>query len=1658
MRRVALGSEYRQAAQLKSSLCAVAARDVFIGFGVGTYSHLTPNLPKASAGVLALAKLLAPAFEAVVDPDEKTVRTTLRQLVGRATGGTLTLLWSGHGVASAAGLRLFASDSEGRTGDGFGMADLAARGVESGAGQVLLLLDGCFSGAGVDDAGRVAAELLQQMPPDAKHLWVGVVASCLGQEKAREGVFAQLLQTLLSRGPTDADLRRRWSRHNERLQGHDLCDALVKEWASDAQTPVYQGRGSSWWMFSNPLYESGAPAQVVEHLLRAARGGEGERSWFTGRVDEVNEVVGWVTGGARGIRVVTGSPGTGKSAILGRVVSLSNTEERARLLPPGVDPQLPHLDPQEGSVAAHVHARGLTRDRAAQLLDQQLVRAAVLPALQEGWRNAAELVGAFQRVAEADEFVPPVLAVDGLDEARGEAFNIAQDLLVELGRFAAVVVATRNLPPPAETTAGLDSGSAPVPAQATTELLAALTPVSGQAAGDLLTVLAPVGMLDLDDPERQASGHVARHDYVAARLRNRHSAMDADLVAGYLDQIFEAADRPFLLARLVTDQLIETSIDTTMPHWQRLVASTMEAAFDTDLARIDAPPHRHLPEQVTPGVFARQLLTALTWGLGAGFPEHEWRTVAAVLTAVEVSPDDISWILNQLGRYVLQDGEAGTAVYRLAHQSLADHLRPPFRGSHDHPFDLAASPVAAALATLYRDRLATGLDPTEPSYLWRYVWRHIATAGPEGLPLLGALAAAHSDLEPDVAYANNEITNSLASWGRYRDALTHADQAVKIQRKLSNANDLAKALVVLGACYNNLGRYAEGLTVCDEAVEIYRELAVDAPGYRPNLALALVNLSGCCVNLGRYAEGLAVGEEAVEIYRELAVDAPGYRPNRALALVNLSSCYIGLGRYAEGLTVCDEAVEIYRELAVDAPGYRPNLAMALGNLGACYLGLGRYAEGLAVCDEAVEIYRELAVDAPGYRPNLALALGNLGACYAGLGRYPEGLTVCDEAVEIYRELAVDAPGYRPNLATALTNMGACYLNLGRYAEGLTVSDEAVEIYRELAVDAPGYRPSLAAALGNLGACYLNLERYAEGLTVCDEAVEIYRELAVDAPGHRPNLATALVNLSSCYIGLGRYAEGLTVCDEAVEIYRELAVDAPGYRPNLAMALTNLGTSYSNLGRDAESLALSSEAVEIYRELAAYAPGYRPNLAIALLNLGASYFILERYAEGLTVSDEAVEIYRELAVDAPGYRPNLAMTLLNLGATYVDLGRHNDNLTVSTEALGIYRDLAADTTAYRDELARALQNLGDSYTGLGQPENIDAIWQDVLDSLPDEATAELLLYRSEAQDGPIADAAGWLAAALEATHEPRLAAELRDEARRHRAMDPAGWDEKWLGITGEPVPGWMAVNRALVERAREWFATPSYKAERDYLAGHLELLDPDADLAVSEALSRLSPDERALLQDLRAQAREVGVASAYRPLLLRALASEFVEADPARQRELLVDRRQELLTDDVADQLHELAEHAEEPAERQSAEVAIAVVALAQTDQEAPAMDALEDPTLFTKLLTGQAAEADPQILSTTARIAMTTAATRESAADAHFYLAVAAIRSGDQHLAETELAAARSLSPARSIVWITQLAELGRRHTEVLALIPALAAQSLGVDAGPAEPPAPIKE
>jgi hypothetical protein len=1387
----------------------------FVGVGVGEYAHYDA-LPGAPVEVQQIAELLDARLVEVAVATATTEAGLFAELAQvlppRPDGGEgqLVVLWAGHGdTLPDTPLRLVAQDT---TPDSAALltAEYVGRvAVRAGATQVLLIFDTCFSGGGalpvLVNADRWFSE---QVGPPGK-VWLGVLTSAMDWDEARDDLFGERLLRLLRDGPSRDELRLRWSTHNAGIRGDDLIDALQKEWADDApQRPKAVQFGNPWTLLPNPLHDPSAPPRVVEHLLLAARGGEPEdETWyFTGRHAVVGRLVAWARSGQPGLHVVTGPAGCGKSAVLGLLVCLSNKEQRAALLAQRV---VEYADPGVDSVRAHVYARGLARGQLVRDLDTQLSDAEVIGIDRRGQRGGGELVDAVGASGQH-----PVIVVDGLDEAGVEAWAIAEEVLRPLARHALVLVGTRDLPP-------LDDGPA---------LVTRLQPVDTDV----------VHLLD------EVNDATDIHDYVVRRLQGIDApAMDIEEVADAIQALpgHEGEGR-FLLARVITGQLRAHPVDTTRDGWRQQLSTSVEDAFDRDL---DGLPPRQRGEDTLPAA-GFDLLAALAWAQGGGLPDDIWPLIATAVSSegVGYTRDDVYWAMGVAGRYIVEAGEAGHAVYRLSHQRLAQHLRQRSgeRGVHD-----AELRIASTLVSAYQAMLTAGVSPTDHAYLWRYTWRHCADAGPAGITALRGLveldraaflpdlalasrylagrqveagqplravapaedaAAAYRELAADspaylrdLAGALSDLGVRYGAVGRRADAVAPAEEAVTRFRGLAADNpahlpDLAAALSNLGIRYSEVGRRGDAVAPAEEALTLYRGLAADNAAYLPDLAGALNNLGASYSEVGRRIDAVAPAEEALTLRRQLAADNPAHLPDLAAALSNLGVHYSEVGRRGDAVAPAEEAVTRYRGLVEANPAHLPDLSMALSNLGNRYGEVGRRADAVAPAEEALTLRRQLAADNPAYLPDLAAALSNLGVRYSEVGRRADAVAATEEAVTRYRGLAADNPAHLPDLAMALNNLGVCYSAVGRRADAVAPAEEAVTLRRQLAADNPAYLPDLASALNNLGIRYSEVGRRADAVAPAEEAVTRYRGLAEANPAYLPDLAAALSNLGVRYGALGRRADAVAPAEEAITGYRQLAADNPAYLPNLATALNNLGNRYGEVGRPADAVPPGEEAVTLYRMLAADNPAYLPDLAMALNNLGIRYGEVGRRADAVAPIEEAATLRRQLAADNPAYLPDLAMALNNLGVRYGEVGRPADAVAPTEEAVTRYRELAADNPAYLPDLAMALNNLGNRYSEVGRP--ADAV------APTEEAVTR---YRELAADNPV--------------HLPGLAAALGNLGNRRRDAGLA-WDADaaWSSAL-DRMPTSDLKAGLLVEKARR--ATPP-EAVSDLIAA-VALFPPPA---------------------------------------------------------------------------------------------------------------------------------------------------------------------------------------------------------------------------------------
>ncbi|HET8658791.1 MAG TPA: caspase family protein, partial [Micromonosporaceae bacterium] len=772
----------------------------FLGVAVESYQDgRFERLEGARAQMKALAERLREfGFDptCVEDPTIDELRNALatwRNNTRQLRPDAVLVAWSSHAHTLGADLQLLAADSDPRSSDTVYHAGALAEHACAAADQVLILLDTCHAGAGVVDALRhtLTRWELRSLPP-GRRAWLGILAACqAGEQAAGQGLLIDRVTSLLSNGPA-GEYRAHWAVRTRGVSGIDLIQAAYKEWPHDCgQRLVDAQTGDAVAVFRNPRWRPTDRPELVEHLVRAAQGADRiDEGWFfSGRREVLREVVAWLDDPRPGLFTVTGPAGCGKSAVVGRVASLSHQAWRADILRHApLDPDDP--DPGAGRVDATLHLRGLDLEATVTALAHDLGLAR--PA------NAAELVAEVSRLE-----THPVLVVDGLDEAAvTQAGRLRQDLLEPLGRVAKVLLATRDRAYQAR--AGADPGPDGSP----------LVPDDAH-------------VIDLAEaPHTEAD--IA--EYLCRRLAA--GGLPADRVNEVAPEVARLAASDgggFLYARIVAGQVVRRQLDVSGDGWTAGLARSIAGAFAADLDAGD-----HLVVDGLPAASAaHDLLRALAWAQGRGLPAGEvWETLATALggSGVTYGPDEVDAALGRYGRYVVEDSEDGRAVYRLYHREFVRHLQQSQAGADGRP---PAQVVAATIVGLVRRQTGDGRHPDRADpYLRRYLSTHAVEAAQPGVALLRGLAQANPDAYlPNLAASLNNLAVHLAEVGRRDQALAPITEAVDIYRRLAQANpdaylpDLAMSLNNLALGLAGVGRRDQALAPITEAVDIYRRLA-----------------------------------------------------------------------------------------------------------------------------------------------------------------------------------------------------------------------------------------------------------------------------------------------------------------------------------------------------------------------------------------------------------------------------------------------------------------------------------------------------------------------------------------------------------------------------------------------------------------------------------------------------------------------------------------------------------------------------------------------------------------------------------------------------------------------------------------------------------------
>lgn len=443
--------------------------------------------------------------------------------------------------------------------------------------------------------------------------------------------------------------------------------------------------------------------EAVRHWRPRARGVsvDSEAGYrFSGRAAALAEIVAWLerTSRDRRILVVTGSPGVGKSAVLGRVVTTADVGVRAAL------PSSDHnVKAPLGIVSCAIHAKGKTAmDVAVELASAASVR---IP------RDLDDLLPSIREELERRTPRRFNVVVDALDEAASpsHARAILTRLLLPLTQTcsdvgAQVVIGTRRR----------DDG------------------------GDLITALgAAASVIDLDDERYFLPDDLAAYALATLQLlgdeRPDNPYEDSAAAEPLAWRIAEAADQNFLIAGLVARTHGMYDVEPVPP--ERLVFTprpTVDAALADYLERIT--PVGQVP--------ATEILVALAYAQATGLSIDIWRVVLSALGSGPMQREELERFAgsNAANFLVETSSDEGTRRYRLFHQALNDAL---LRTREQRGARLAEErEIARHLVIFGRNK---GWEHADP-YLLRALPTHASRADRIDLLLVDDEYLLHADL------------------------------------------------------------------------------------------------------------------------------------------------------------------------------------------------------------------------------------------------------------------------------------------------------------------------------------------------------------------------------------------------------------------------------------------------------------------------------------------------------------------------------------------------------------------------------------------------------------------------------------------------------------------------------------------------------------------------------------------------------------------------------------------------------------------------------------------------------------------------------------------------------------------------------------------------
>jgi WD40 repeat protein len=514
--------------------------------------------------------------------------------------------------------------------------------------RLLLLMDTCFSGLGGADFTRNAVAWAgnadQSGWPDGSG--VVVVSATQPRQEAIAGVFAGGFIRAV-RDPAVAGC----------AAGRLTVDAVINAMNADPAVPRTQraqwslvlGNGEIPDFLPHPRLAPGL-ADVALRTWQRQFGHEHLRAQelrdqfapraagFIGRRRALADISYWLEGAADSRpRVVTGDPGSGKTAVLAVLAALRDPRHRPTVARDGLP----------AGIASRVAAIDVAIYAGTLLSSQVLAALAAAGGVADADFDPADFdLGVARLLTALDQRERPLIAIiDAVDEAADPAHLAGRLLrpLIEQGRDRVRLLlgmrrhACRHLGP-------------------------------AWARG--------CEVIDLDAPRYDDPGSLVAlvrrtlRDHPGGAAAAPFADCSPEILQAAASAIAAAAGKSFFVARiLAATQASQPALpEVSDPRWRDSLPSQAGPAMWRDLeSRLHADAGR-----------AVELLRPLAYAQGGGLPwEDIWPRLASVLSGGRsYTNEDLLWLADRAGSYLVPGGTiADRPVYALYHRSLADHLR-----------------------------------------------------------------------------------------------------------------------------------------------------------------------------------------------------------------------------------------------------------------------------------------------------------------------------------------------------------------------------------------------------------------------------------------------------------------------------------------------------------------------------------------------------------------------------------------------------------------------------------------------------------------------------------------------------------------------------------------------------------------------------------------------------------------------------------------------------------------------------------------------------------------------------------------------------------------------------------------------------------------------